>query len=75
MISGRSFKPQVTPEQLNRYTFNIIPDLDIVARFDDKADQFQKIRKGQSETGSAEQQQKVYIGEEVGEHVENTAFS
>jgi hypothetical protein len=44
MISGRSFDPQVKPEELNRYTFNIIPDLDAVARVDDKADQFQKIR-------------------------------
>jgi lipase ATG15 len=44
MLSGKSFKPQVLPEELNRYTFNIVPDRDIVARFDDVADQFQRIR-------------------------------
>jgi lipase ATG15 len=68
MISGRSFVPQVTPEQLNRFTFNIgkskvlqsaagpspvvsyltatgiVPDRDLVARFDDLADQYQRIR-------------------------------
>lgn len=44
MISGRSFEPPVTPEQLNRYTFNVVPDLDLVARIDDLADQYQRIR-------------------------------
>jgi lipase ATG15 len=44
MLSGKSFNPQVFPEELNRYTFNIVPDRDIVARFDDVADQFQRIR-------------------------------
>jgi lipase ATG15 len=44
LISGRSFDPPVTEEQLNRYTFNIIPNRDVVAMLDDKADQFQYIR-------------------------------
>jgi lipase ATG15 len=43
-ISGKSFDPPVTEEQLNRYTFNIRPDRDIVSRFDDVADNFQNIR-------------------------------
>lgn len=44
MISGRSFDPPVLPEQLNRYTFNIIPNRDIVPMLDDPADQIQNIR-------------------------------
>jgi lipase ATG15 len=44
LISGRSFDPPVTREQLNRYTFNIIPNRDVVPLLDDKADQFQFIR-------------------------------
>jgi lipase ATG15 len=44
LIAGRSFDPPVTPEQLNRYTFNIIPNRDIVPMLDDRADQFQLIR-------------------------------
>jgi lipase ATG15 len=44
LISGGSFYPPVTPEMLNRYTFNIIPNRDIVPMFDDAADQFQNIR-------------------------------
>jgi hypothetical protein len=44
MISGRSFTPQVTKEQMNKYTFNIRPNADIVAMLDDHADQFQDIR-------------------------------
>jgi lipase ATG15 len=43
-ISGKSFDPPVTEEQLNRYTFNIRPDRDIVSRFDDVANNFQNIR-------------------------------
>ena len=43
-ISGKSFDPPVTEEELNRYTFNIRPDRDIVSRFDDVADNFQNIR-------------------------------
>jgi lipase ATG15 len=44
LISGRSFNPPVTPEQMNKYTFNIIPNRDIVPMLDDVADQFQYIR-------------------------------
>merc|ERR1712232_178412 len=43
-ISGRSLNPSVTHEQLNRFTFNIQPDHDFVAYFDDVSDQHQKIR-------------------------------
>jgi lipase ATG15 len=44
LISGRSFDPPVTREELNQYAFNIIPNRDVVAMLDDKADQFQFIR-------------------------------
>ncbi|KAG7374441.1 lipase class 3 [Nitzschia inconspicua] len=44
LISGRSFNPPVTAEQMNQYTFNIVPNRDIVPMLDDKADQFQHIR-------------------------------
>jgi lipase ATG15 len=44
IISGRSFHPKVTAESLNRYTFNIVPERDIVPRLDIVADQFQNIR-------------------------------
>jgi len=43
-ISGLSFDPPVRPESLDRYTFNIIPDRDLVPRFDDVANNFQNIR-------------------------------
>jgi putative lipase involved disintegration of autophagic bodies len=44
LISGRSFTPPVTAEQLNKYTFNMIPNRDVVPMLDDVADQFQYIR-------------------------------
>jgi lipase ATG15 len=44
LISGRSFDPPVTPDMLNRYTFNIIPNRDVVPLLDDVADQLQYIR-------------------------------
>jgi hypothetical protein len=44
MLSGKSFHPRVSPDELNRYTFNIIPDRDMVARFDDVAKNYQRIR-------------------------------
>jgi hypothetical protein len=44
LISGRSFHPPVTAEDMNRYTFNIIPNRDIVPKLDDPADQIQRIR-------------------------------
>jgi len=43
-ISGRSFDPKVTADDLNKYTFNIIPNRDVVPMLDDVADQFQYIR-------------------------------
>ena len=43
-MSGKTFKPQVVEKDLNRYTFNIIPNRDPVPRFDDVADNFQNIR-------------------------------
>ncbi|KAL3924436.1 MAG: hypothetical protein SGILL_001047, partial [Bacillariaceae sp.] len=44
LISGRSFEPPVSAEDMNHYTFNIVPNRDIVPMLDDKADQFQAIR-------------------------------
>eukprot|EP00529_Nitzschia_sp_RCC80_P005593 CAMPEP_0113486244 /NCGR_PEP_ID=MMETSP0014_2-20120614/24896_1 /TAXON_ID=2857 /ORGANISM="Nitzschia sp." /LENGTH=992 /DNA_ID=CAMNT_0000379909 /DNA_START=67 /DNA_END=3042 /DNA_ORIENTATION=- /assembly_acc=CAM_ASM_000159 len=44
LISGRSFNPPVTEEQMNHYTFNIIPNRDIVPMLDDRADQYQLVR-------------------------------
>lgn len=44
LISGRSFNPPVTAEQMNQYTFNIVPNRDIVPMLDDLADQFQHVR-------------------------------
>jgi len=44
MLSGKSFDPSVSPDDLNRYTFNIIPDRDMVSRFDDEAQNYQRIR-------------------------------
>jgi lipase ATG15 len=44
LMSGKTFKPQVVKADLNRYTFNIIPNRDPVPRFDDVADNFQRIR-------------------------------
>jgi hypothetical protein len=39
-LSGSSFEPEVTHEQLDRYTFNIVPARNPIARFDDVANQF-----------------------------------
>eukprot|EP00980_Cylindrotheca_fusiformis_P027940 scaffold22570_cov109-Cylindrotheca_fusiformis.AAC.3 len=44
LISGIAFDPPVTKEELNKYTFNVVPDHDIVPRLDDIADEFQRIR-------------------------------
>eukprot|EP00980_Cylindrotheca_fusiformis_P002126 scaffold479_cov97-Cylindrotheca_fusiformis.AAC.3 len=44
VISGVTFDPPVTKEELNKYTFNVVPDYDIVPRVDDIADEFQRIR-------------------------------
>ena len=44
MLMGRSFEPQVFPDALNKYTFNIVPTNDIVPHFDDLAKNYQNIR-------------------------------
>ncbi len=44
MLMGRSFEPQVFPDALNKYTFNIVPEHDLVPRFDDLAKNYQNIR-------------------------------
>lgn len=44
MLSRRSFDPIVTAEDLNTYTFNIIPQRDVVPMIDDVAQNFQTIR-------------------------------
>lgn len=43
MIGRETFYPPVTVEALNTMTFNIIPDRDIVPRFDDHGKLFQEI--------------------------------
>lgn len=44
LLSRTSFDPPITEEALDKHTFNIIPDRDIVPRFDDKAKLNQAIR-------------------------------
>lgn len=44
VLSGKSFDPKVTPEELNQYTLNVVPDRDLVPRFDDLAKNYQRIR-------------------------------
>jgi lipase ATG15 len=44
MLSGLSFTPQVLPDQLDKYTFNVVPDNDPVPRFDDLAQNYQRIQ-------------------------------
>ena len=44
MLSRRSFDPKVTAEQLDRFTFNIIPERDVVPMIDDPAQNYQSIR-------------------------------
>mmetsp|Transcript_13844 Transcript_13844/g.20424 ORF Transcript_13844/g.20424 Transcript_13844/m.20424 type:complete len:968 (+) Transcript_13844:160-3063(+) len=43
LIGRDTFEPPVSVEALNTMTFNIIPDRDIVPRFDDRAKLFQEI--------------------------------
>jgi lipase ATG15 len=43
LISGGSFDPVVTEDDLNRYTFNIIPNQDMVPKLDDVAANYQYI--------------------------------
>jgi len=44
LISGKSFTPEVTEDDLNKYGFNIIPNQDIVPKLDDVAANYQPIR-------------------------------
>lgn len=41
LISGASFDPVVTEDELNTYTFNVIPAYDIVPQLDDRSEQIQ----------------------------------
>jgi lipase ATG15 len=43
MLSRLSFVPQVTVEQLNTRTLNVIPHRDLIPRFDDPAQNYQNI--------------------------------
>lgn len=43
VLSGLSFTPQVFPEELDKYTFNIVPEKDVVPLFDDLAQNYQNI--------------------------------
>jgi lipase ATG15 len=44
MITRLTFDPQITPKELNTYIFNIVPDRDPIARIDDLADLYQRVR-------------------------------
>lgn len=44
MLSRKSFDPPVTADDLDRHTFNIIPERDVVPMIDDPAQNYQKIR-------------------------------
>ena len=44
LLSRESFDPPLTEEALNTLTFNIVPDRDVVPRFDDVAKLNQRIR-------------------------------
>jgi lipase ATG15 len=43
MISRDTMEPPVTVDDLNKYTFNIIPDRDVVPMIDDRAMNYQRI--------------------------------
>eukprot|EP00977_Amphora_coffeiformis_P011779 scaffold2872_cov193-Amphora_coffeaeformis.AAC.2 len=44
MLTRKSLDPAVSPEDLDKFTFNVIPERDIVAKFDDHAKNIQEIR-------------------------------
>ena len=44
VLTRRSLDPPVTTGQLDRYSFNIIPERDVVPKIDDPAQNYQKIR-------------------------------
>ena len=43
MISRKTMEPPVTVDQLNRYTFNVVPSRDVVPMIDDLAKNYQRI--------------------------------
>lgn len=43
IITRATLDPPVTVENLNTYTFNIVPDRDVVPMIDDKAKNYQRI--------------------------------
>lgn len=43
VLSRRTFSPQFSKEDLEKYTFNIVPDRDIVPRLDDLSQNYQRI--------------------------------
>jgi len=43
LLSRKTFDPEITKEQLNTLTFNIVPDKDPVPRIDDVAELYQRI--------------------------------
>ena len=43
-ISRRTFDPPLSLKDLDTYTFNIVPDRDVVPRIDDVAENYQRIQ-------------------------------
>jgi len=54
MLSRLTFKPRITKEQLDEFTFNIIPDKDPVPRIDDRAELYQRIHCRASDSNFAD---------------------
>ncbi len=44
IISRMTFDPMIPLEALQKFTFNIIPDRDVVPRVDDRTDNYQRIK-------------------------------
>lgn len=44
IISKRTFEPPITKEALDEFTFNVVPDRDLVPRIDDLAENYQRIK-------------------------------
>ena len=44
VISRMTFDPSITLDALDQYTFNIVPDRDIVPRLDDLSENYQRIQ-------------------------------
>ena len=43
LISRRTFDPPISKEAIEKYTFNIVPDRDVVPRLDDLSQNYQRI--------------------------------